>query len=312
MRPTRHRTGTGLTPPSPTSWPTPNTPGTWSTAGAARPDGRGSTRRLVPPEQWIWSEQPTHPAIITRDMFSAAQGIAAEHRSAGAPPHAPPRRRPRRTYALRGRVRHRSCQRRMCGTTRTFPRYWAEGPDYSNTYYKCTHDTDNPKHAAAHPGPPPHRHRPRRHPHQPDPRLLRHPRIRPRPRRPPRAADPRQRRPGRRSPRPRPRPAGQRTRPHRPRAAIPDHPDRHPRPRPREHRRPGHAPALLRRFTGLQAEREATQTQLEALDSATTPGNDTALLDLIPCLPTPSPCTPSASRPRCIRPSTSRPSTKTT
>jgi site-specific DNA recombinase len=39
----------------------------------------------------------------------------------------------------------------MCGTTRTAVRYWAEGPDYSNTYYKCTHDADNPKHAAAHP-----------------------------------------------------------------------------------------------------------------------------------------------------------------
>src|ERR1700691_1615014 len=151
MRPTRHRTGTGLTPPSPTSWPTPNTPGTWSSARAARPAGRGSPRRLVPPEQWIWSEQPTHPAIITRDMFNAAQGIAAEHRSAGDDPNASPQPLARRTYALRGRVRHRSCQRRMCGTTRTFARYWAEGPDYSNTYYKCTHDTDNPKHAAAHP-----------------------------------------------------------------------------------------------------------------------------------------------------------------
>src|ERR1700689_4920342 len=97
LRPPRHRTGTGLTPPSPTSWPTPNTPGTWSTAGAARPDGRGSTRRLVPPEQWIWSEQPTHPAIITRDMFSAAQGIAAEHRSAGDDPNASPQPLARRT-----------------------------------------------------------------------------------------------------------------------------------------------------------------------------------------------------------------------
>jgi site-specific DNA recombinase len=39
----------------------------------------------------------------------------------------------------------------MCGTTRTSPRYWAEGPDYTNTYYKCPHDVANPKHAAAHP-----------------------------------------------------------------------------------------------------------------------------------------------------------------
>jgi hypothetical protein len=66
------------------------------------------------------------------------------------------------------------------------------------------------------------------------------------------------------------------------------------------------------RFTELQAEREATQTQLEALDSATTPGNDTALLDLIPLLTDTIALHPERIRPRSIRPSTSRPSTKTT
>jgi site-specific DNA recombinase len=119
--------------------------------GRLRKTGRGNTRRLVPASQWIWSEQPTHPAIITGGTFDAAQDIAAAHRSAGDDPNASPQPLSRRTYALRGRVRHRSCQRRMCGTTRTAVRYWAEGPDYSNTYYKCTHDADNPKHAAAHP-----------------------------------------------------------------------------------------------------------------------------------------------------------------
>jgi hypothetical protein len=38
------------------------------------------------------------------------------------------------------------------------------------------------------------------------------------------------------------------------------------------------------RFTELQAERETTQTQLDALDHTTAPSNDTALLDLIPLL----------------------------
>ena len=119
--------------------------------GRRRKTGRGNTRRLVPPEQWIWSPEPSHAAIITRDVFDAAQAIAAEHRTAGDDPNASPQPLARRSYPLRGRVRHRSCQRRMCGTTRTAVRYWAEGPDYLNTYYKCTHDTDNPKHAAAHP-----------------------------------------------------------------------------------------------------------------------------------------------------------------
>src|ERR1700728_423933 len=46
-------------------------------------------------------------------------------------------------------------------------------------------------------------------------------------------------------------------------------------------RRRTHPP---RRGSIVPAEREATQTQLEALDHATAPGNDTALLDLIPLL----------------------------
>jgi hypothetical protein len=39
----------------------------------------------------------------------------------------------------------------MCGTTRTFARYWAEGPDYTHAYYKCPHNPANPKHASMHP-----------------------------------------------------------------------------------------------------------------------------------------------------------------
>jgi site-specific DNA recombinase len=119
--------------------------------GRRRKTGHAKTRRLVPADQWIWSEQVTHPPIITRPMFDAAQAIAAAHRSAGDDPSASPQLLARRTYALRGRVRHHSCQRRMCGTTRTSPRYWADGPDYSFAYYKCSHDVNNPKHAAAHP-----------------------------------------------------------------------------------------------------------------------------------------------------------------
>jgi site-specific DNA recombinase len=118
--------------------------------GRRRKTGRRASRP-VPAAQWIWSEQPAHPAIITRPMFDAAQAVAAAHRSAGDDPGAAPQPLARRSYALRGRVRHRTCQRRMCGTTRTSPRYWAEGPDYAHAYYKCPHDLTNPKHAATHP-----------------------------------------------------------------------------------------------------------------------------------------------------------------
>jgi site-specific DNA recombinase len=36
----------------------------------------------------------------------------------------------------------------MSGITRTATRYWADGPDYSNTYHTCSHDPDDPRHTA--------------------------------------------------------------------------------------------------------------------------------------------------------------------
>ncbi|HEY7145575.1 MAG TPA: recombinase family protein [Streptosporangiaceae bacterium] len=119
--------------------------------GRRRKTGRGGKLKMTPPDQWIWTEHTVHPAIITRDMYDAAQAIANAHRSSGDAPGASPQPLARRSYPLRGRVRCRTCQRRMCGTTRTSPRYWAEGPDYTHTYYKCPLDVNNPRHAAAHP-----------------------------------------------------------------------------------------------------------------------------------------------------------------
>ena len=55
----------------------------------------GSRRfHTVPQDQWIWSPEPAHPAIITRDTWDTAQGIGAEHASArdepGPAPTPPP------------------------------------------------------------------------------------------------------------------------------------------------------------------------------------------------------------------------------
>jgi hypothetical protein len=106
--------------------------------------------RPVPPEEWTWSEQPAHPAIVTRAMFDEAQVIGEAHRTASdaldsAQPAA------RHNYALRSRVRCRLCQRRMCGITRTSSRYYTGDPDALHTYYLCTHDPANPRHAALRP-----------------------------------------------------------------------------------------------------------------------------------------------------------------
>src|ERR1017187_5652965 len=39
----------------------------------------------------------------------------------------------------------------MCGSTRSSSRYYSGGPDAWHTYYECTHDPANPRHAALRP-----------------------------------------------------------------------------------------------------------------------------------------------------------------
>ena len=109
----------------------------------ATPGGRSIQ---VPQDQWLWSPEPTHPAIITREVWDAAQAIGAEHSTSRDDPSQNTHRQTRRTYVLRSHVRCRSCKRRMSGITRTAPRYWADGPDYSNTYYTCQHNPADPRH----------------------------------------------------------------------------------------------------------------------------------------------------------------------
>jgi site-specific DNA recombinase len=99
----------------------------------------------VPADQWLWSPEPTHPAIITRPLWDAAQAIGTEHATSRDGTDANTHRQTRRTYVLRSHIRCRSCKRRMSGITRTSRRYWADGPDYENTYYTCSHNPDDPR-----------------------------------------------------------------------------------------------------------------------------------------------------------------------
>jgi hypothetical protein len=108
----------------------------------------GHRGRNVPPGQWLWSPQPTHPAIIDRRTWDAAQGAGAEHGTSRDGDGPSPHPRARRTYMLRGRVRCKPCSRRMYGTTRPSSRYYAGLPDVNTTYYICPHDPANPAHAA--------------------------------------------------------------------------------------------------------------------------------------------------------------------
>jgi site-specific DNA recombinase len=110
---------------------------------------QGGRRRWAPPQDWLWSPEPTHPALITRAMWDAAQDIGAEHSTSRDTLEMSEHPQARRTYVLRSRLRCRICQRRMCGIIR-----YSRGADSGNTYYLCPHDPANPRHVAAAPGHP--------------------------------------------------------------------------------------------------------------------------------------------------------------
>jgi site-specific DNA recombinase len=110
------------------------------------PGGRRRRFRPAPQTDWLWSPQPVHPAIITRQVWEAAQQAGAEHASASDDTDGSAQPNARRTYVLRSRIRHRDCNRRMKGN----PTYPYPGHP-ATVYYTCTHDPANPRHAAARP-----------------------------------------------------------------------------------------------------------------------------------------------------------------
>ena len=87
--------------------------------------GRHDKRRgrpvLRPREQWVWSAEPTHEAIISKELFAGVEDRALRNgrrsTSAKAKTYASRKsRRPGRFYVLRGRVRCGLCGRRMEGS----------------------------------------------------------------------------------------------------------------------------------------------------------------------------------------------------
>jgi DNA invertase Pin-like site-specific DNA recombinase len=107
---------------------------------SGKPKG-GKKPRKLPRDQWLWTPQPCHAAIVDRDTWEAAQTEAAAHSTS--PDDYGPTPRARRTYILRSRVRCRACNRRMSGLARSGA---AGAPPL--IYYTCPHRPDNPRHAA--------------------------------------------------------------------------------------------------------------------------------------------------------------------
>ena len=106
--------------------------------------GRRRRERPMPPSEWIWSPEPTHPALVDKATWDAAQRAGAEHGNVRDTEL--PSTRPGRHYLLRSRLWCKICRRRMRGAARTGPAYRAP-----YIYYRCPHDRSIPRHAAAHP-----------------------------------------------------------------------------------------------------------------------------------------------------------------
>jgi hypothetical protein len=200
----------------------------------------------------------------------------------------------------------------MCGTTRTSVRYWAEGPDYENIYYKCLFDLASPRHAAAYPD----------HPRAvtvredtlmqliggglaervfgPDRRALLETQI---PASAAQAAEQHQRQRDRLSKELAHVDLAQRSQ-----ITLIDILD----PDPANTAAQAMRARCYERFAELQAERETAQAQLATSTTpppaTTTPASST----WCPCSPAASTCSPSASRPPSTRHSTSKPSTSPT
>ena len=100
--------------------------------------------RAVPVENWIWSPEPTHPALTTRETWKEAQRIGKEHN--GVRDAEVPTRQPGRRYALRSRIHCAQCGRRMAGMTRQ-----GRKPGQSYRYYTCPWSPTNPRDVARHP-----------------------------------------------------------------------------------------------------------------------------------------------------------------
>lgn len=82
-----------------------------------------------PTSEWVWSKEPTHPAIISLDTFKAALDVApkrARSRSDANPGAPNPHRQTENIYRLRSYIVCELCGKRMFGKTRK-----------TRTYYYC-------------------------------------------------------------------------------------------------------------------------------------------------------------------------------
>ncbi len=103
---------------------------------------KGGKRVWTPASEWIWTPDPTHEALISKETWDAAQTMGMRHGNTRDPETVTAR--PGRRYVLRSRLFCSLCHRRLSGKQRTTTAR-------TLTYYQCPHDPGIRRHAAAHP-----------------------------------------------------------------------------------------------------------------------------------------------------------------
>ena len=235
-----------------------------------------SPRKMVdvPPEKWIWSRQPTHPALVDKATWDTAQDIGAERGNVQDAEQ--PRTRPGRRYRYRGTAVVQNLQTAHDRLHPHLPR--------SPRHLHLLPVPPRPRPPGPHPRQPhpsPRRH-PRRHPHDRHRLVLHRLRVRARPGRPARRPPSRHRRPARR-PAGRTDPvAGPAARQKRDRPAGPGHRTGNPR-RPRRPP-PALGQRIRARYSELHTEHTTLQAQRDDIGTIVGDISDPALLDELPIL----------------------------
>ena len=97
--------------------------------------GHETKMRWNPPSEWIWSNEVTHPPLVPRELFDAAQAMFDRTKVAATRTPAPGR-----SYMLAGLMCCDVCGKRMQGQ-------WNHG----RAYYRCRYRDDYPVGEAEHP-----------------------------------------------------------------------------------------------------------------------------------------------------------------
>jgi len=102
--------------------------------------------RVNPPSAWVWSAEPTHEALVSREMFEQAALVSQTKRNsrAAAGPNTA-HRQTKRGYLLRSYVRCGVCDQRMFGKTRHGRAYYNCYPANNNADRLSLYPADHPK-----------------------------------------------------------------------------------------------------------------------------------------------------------------------